>query len=193
MKKKIIVIALILSFLIVGSESGLALHIEKEINEIKDKNIPNVKTYANGTDFSFNYAFLAFGAVHKITNITFIEGLASKLSRLNSLFSRKLFFPIFSMVYVSNLTFTISFDELVDVRSEYRYWYGTSYSNGSYNGTNITINSPHSRTVYNFTGIIKFQKPKIFKFFALEPKFFIPYRFSIIGYCEDIELNDDSA
>ena len=193
MKKKIIVIILVVSFLIVGCESGVALHIEKEINEIKDEYIPNVKTYADETDFSFNYAFLAFGAVHKITNITFFEGPASKLSRLNSLFSRKLFFPIFSIVYVSNLTFTISFDELVDVRSEYRYWYGTSYSNGSYNGTNITINTPHSRTVYNFTGIIKFQRPKIFKFFAIEPKFFIPYRFSIIGYCEDIELNGDST
>ncbi len=55
------------------------------------------------------------------------------------------------------------------------------------------VNTPHSRTVYNFTGIIKFQRPKIFKFFAIEPKFFIPYRFTIIGYCEDIELNSDNT
>jgi|GEM_PF-4412113 len=193
MKKKIIAIILILSFLFIGCESGIALYIVKETNEIKDEYIPYVKTYSNETDFSFNYVFLAFGAVHKITNITFNEGPTSILSRLNSLFSRKLFFPIFSMVYLSNLTFTISFDEPVDVRSEYRYWYGTSYSNGSYNGTIAIINTPHRRTVYNFTGIIKFQRPKIFKFFAIEPKFFIPYRFAIIGYCEDIELNGDNT
>jgi len=53
----------------------------------------------------------------------------------------------------------------------------------------MTINIPHSCVVYNFTGIVYFQKPRIFQYFSVGPKFLRPYRFFIMGYCEDIELN----
>jgi hypothetical protein len=198
MKKKIIVITLVLGFVILGCEPAIAVQIEKEHNKIKDEYIQVVKEYANETDFSFNCLFMADGAVHKITNITFIEGPASTLSRLNKLFSKKLFFPIFPMVYLSNLTFTISFDEPVEKRSDSRYWYETSYakinlSDFSVSDFNMTTNTPHSRTVYNFAGVINFQRPKILKLFSIGPNFLTPYRFTIIGICEDIESNVDSS
>ena len=169
MNKKIIVIALVLGFVILGCKSGMALDIEKEIKETQGAYLPVVKAYANETNVT--YTFQAYGPVRKITNITFIEGPASKISRLNSLMSRRLFFPIFPTVFVSNLTFEISFDELVESRSEHRYWYATAYSvideNSSESDVNTTLNTPHSLTVYNFSGFIKFQKPEIFKLLSL--------------------------
>ena len=191
MNKKIIVIILILGFIFTSCESAIALHIEKQINQIKDNYTFLVKECSNEMDFNFNYIFIADGAIHKITNITFIKGASSTINRLNSLFSKKLFFPIFSIVYINNLTFTISFDEPVIEKSDYRYWYDTGYVNTNLSDydLNVTFNVPHSRTVYNLTGFIIFQRPKIFKLFSMGPKFLVPYRFTLLGYCENIETN----
>ena len=197
MNKKIIVTTLVICFIMLNFESVMALHIEKENCEMKDEYVSVVKdntNVINQNDQDYVYVFQAYGPVHKMTSINFIEGPDDKISRLNSLFSRMIFFPIFSTVTVTNLTFTISFDEPVETRAGFRNWYATSI--GKINDPEditTTINVPHSCTVYGFSGIVNFQRPRIFKFLTIGPRFLRPYRFAFIGYCEDAELNIDSS
>jgi len=193
MNKKITVIILLTSFVILSCNSGIAINIKNNNNELSEEYISDVKTYNTNIDFNDSYVFQAYGPVRKITYMNFIDGSPDIISKFNNFMTRRLFYPIIPYILVTNLTFTISFDEPVENRYEYRYWYATAFTkiNISEQEMNMTINIPHSRIIYNFTGIIYFQRPKIIKLTAVGPKLFIPYRFCIIGYCEDIETNND--
>lgn len=193
MNKKITVIILLLSFVILSCNSGIAINIKNNNNKLSEEYISDVKADNTDIDFNSSYVFQAYCPVRKITSINFIDGSADIISKFNNFMTRRFFYPIIPYILVTNLTFTLSFDEPVETRYEYRNWYATAYTkiNISEEEMNMTINIPHSCFVYNFTGIIYFQRPKIFKFSSVGPKFFTSYRFCIIGYCEDIESNVD--
>ena len=197
MNNKVIVTTLVICFIMLSYESVMALNIEKENYEMKDEYVSVIKddtNVINQNDQEFVYVFQAYGPVHKMTSINFLDGPDDKISRLNSLFSRMILFPIFSTVTVTNLTFTISFDESVETRAGFRNWYATSIGKiDDPEDITTTINVPHSCTVYEFSGIVKFIRPRIFKFLSIGPRFIRPYRFAFIGYCEDAELNIDSS
>jgi len=187
MNKKIIVTLISICFLTMGAGSAFAVSLNKEVVTSAQKLIKSDVADENTTIIDFQ----AYGPVREITEIELISGPDAKIQKINKMMSRRFFYPLVPVVYVKNLTFNITFTEQVKNRS--KNWYATAYSKIDINITkdnrsNITIiiNKPHSYTVKNFTGVFVFIKPKIFRFFSFGQKFFRPYRFAIIGVCENI-------
>jgi len=184
MNKKIIVTLVSICFLTMGVSSALALSLDKKMTNNAQKYITKNEVLDENATFII---FQAYGPVRKITTFEFLSGPEAKIQKINKMMSRRFFYPIIPVVFVTNLTFKITFTEQVKNRS--RNWYATGY--GLSNESNVTtiINTPHSYTVKNFTGVFTFIRPRFFKFFCIGPRFFRPYRFAIMGECEDISEN----
>ena len=179
MNKKIIVTIISICFFTMGANSVFALNLNEKIV----RNTQKIVTENKAIDENIDIVFQAYGPVRKITTFEFLNGSETEIQLINEMMSKRLFYPMFPAVAVKNLTFNITFTEAVKNYS--RYWYVTSYVDEENNLT-TTINKPHGYTVKNFTGVFIFIKPKIFRFLCIGPKFFRPYRFMILGHCENI-------
>ena len=190
MNKKLIVTLIGICFLTTGVSSSLALSVEKKVAATSEKYLTKDMELDENASIVI---FQAYGPVRKITEFEFLSGSDTQIQKINKMLSKRFFYPIIPVVFVKNLTFNITFTEPVKNRS--RNWYATAYSEmgnlSNYNASNITtiINKPHSYTVKNFTGIFTFIRPKLFRLFSLGQKFFKPYRFTIVGVCENISEN----
>ncbi len=186
MKIKIIGIITSICLLSICAIPAMGISISKESEERKEIS----KDRVNVDEGKISYCLRLFGPAKRISNIQLINGSKDQVGKIDDLLTNLIIKPIIPIVFVKNLTFTITYKSILRLRSKYSF--STIYQ--KFNGTKpvgiptIRRNIPHSITVHNFTGIFTFSKAKIFNILS-KPHFLEPAKFSFIGVCKEITTN----
>ena len=173
MKKKL-VFSILCIFLLAGSTTSvIGMKIEKSnVADVLTKTID----YLDIDDENETIPIcMIYGPTTSLyTEIELIDGSESDISRLNRLFNKiipRFIIPL-AILFIENLTFKVSFkrEPLADnSRFSYITFWG-DYVNGTFENESYIVNTIHTVTVTNFTGIFLRYRAKPLR---LTPSYFV--------------------